>query len=726
MYCLRLFLFFAVSSLVSALPPKFAGSDVQKQYLVLDLPGLHTNVQEEDIPLMFSGQLQLYPENNTNYFFWSYKDQHPLPENTNRTMFWLNGGPGCSSLDGALLEAGPFRVNEDRKIVYNKGSWHKAANMVFVDQPGGTGFSYTDVYDSELYQVTQDFLVFMSKYYEIFPEERDNEIYFAGESYAGQYIPYIADGILRHNRNLTEGEKPYNLKGLLIGNGWISPNEQSLSYLPYAVQAGIVSTENERWGQILSDHEQCQKIVNRIDANFDGELHEYEVSSSTCERVLQTLLTITRDKSLPKDEQCFNMYDYTKKDSFPSCGMNWPHELVFVMPFLREDEVKGDLNIKNNQVWRECSGAVGSHLHARNSIPSVHLLPSILETVPIVLFNGNLDIICNYMGTESFIKKMTWGGSKGFSSQDTTDWIYDSKTAGYIKSERNLTFVNVFGASHMVPYDVPEISRALIDLITGNYDVQETQTKSDKTKKSYVTYPIGVRAAKLEADAKAKAEADAKTKAEADAKAKADAAKQGGQASPTEEEKVDGDKSNSDASTSESAIPEDYDKSATVSKITRVIQLLVIIVLIWGMYVLYTSCKSRPSSIIKTGPSTGKKKNVQWADQLRRFQEDDEEAQRQNQGFFSKTFGKFTTGDNRGNYTPAPDKYYEDIELGDGITEHDEQSGASLGSASVDNFVIDSEEEDELEEQEQVHTPPPATIQEHEVTTDAIDNESPK
>lgn len=77
------------------------------------------------------------------------------------------------------------------------------------------------------------FIKFMEKYYELYPEELDNDIYLAGESYAGQYIPYIAKAMLERNSNLQEGQKEYKLKGLLIGNGWVSPNEQSLAYMPF-------------------------------------------------------------------------------------------------------------------------------------------------------------------------------------------------------------------------------------------------------------------------------------------------------------------------------------------------------------------------------------------------------------------------------------------------------------------------------------------------------------
>lgn len=672
---IKYLLLILVQSFVAFALPFTSRSDPKAEYLVTFLPGLYLNIRKDERPLMFAGQLELYPENQTHYFFWKYQDTNQIPEAKKRTIFWLNGGPGCSSMDGALMEAGPFRINKEGEVIYNEGSWHKSGDIVFVDQPAGTGFSYSDDYDHDLDQITVEFVRFMEKFFELFPEDASNEIYFAGESYAGQYIPYIADGILRRNKNLREGEKPFNLKGLMIGNGWIAPNEQSLSYLPYSVQAGIIKTNNPRWSLILRQHQECQDIVSKNDGPDGSDVSQ--VVSNTCERVLNLILEATRDQLAADNEQCVNMYDYTLRDSYPSCGMNWPPDLANVTPFLREQSVMNDLNLINHKKWSECSGKVGNSFKAKNSKPAIHLFPSILEEIPIMLFNGNRDIICNYIGIEGFIKKLTWNGQTGFSEDlDTLDWVYDKKTAGYIQTERNLTVVNVFDASHMVPFDKPEISRSLIDIITGNFDEKEIDNKSDKKKKSIVTYPLGVRMAKQKEESELKTSLTSVTQSKTSSISAVS-----GKSSATSTT------SDKEHSATPSAEAEKAKNQQTSNRITRLIQLLVIVVLIWGVYILYSSYKSRPSSIIKTGPS-GKKKNVQWADQLRQFEE--EEIEQNEQGILSRAFNKLKGGDSRGTYAPTSGKAFEDIEMNEGITEHTDRR--------VDDFIIESDEEDAHDE----------------------------
>lgn len=110
------------------------------------------------------------PETNGNLFFWHFQNRHIA--NRQRTVIWLNGGPGCSSMDGALMEVGPYRLKNDHELEYNPGRWDEFANMLFVDNPVGTGFSYvsTDSYLHELDEMAAQFIVFMEKFFEMLPE----------------------------------------------------------------------------------------------------------------------------------------------------------------------------------------------------------------------------------------------------------------------------------------------------------------------------------------------------------------------------------------------------------------------------------------------------------------------------------------------------------------------------------------------------------------------------
>ena len=120
--------------------------------------------------------IEVNPEHNGNLFFWHFQNKHIA--NRQRTVLWLNGGPGCSSMDGALMEIGPYRVQEDGTLRYNDGSWDEFANILFVDNPVGTGFSYvnTDSYVHELTDMADQMVIFLEKFFAIFPEYQNNDV----------------------------------------------------------------------------------------------------------------------------------------------------------------------------------------------------------------------------------------------------------------------------------------------------------------------------------------------------------------------------------------------------------------------------------------------------------------------------------------------------------------------------------------------------------------------
>ncbi|WEW55651.1 Cell death protease [Emydomyces testavorans] len=439
----------------------YAAEKTAADYYVRSLPGQ----PETPLPKMHAGHVEVDREHNGNLFFWHFQNRHIA--NRQRTVVWLNGGPGCSSMDGALMEVGPYRLKDDHTLTYNEGSWNEFANLLFVDQPVGTGFSYvsTDSYLHELDEMADHFVTFLEKWFELFPEYEHDDLYFAGESYAGQYIPYIAKAILDRNQNKTTKmqNRVWNLKGLLIGNGWFSPVEQYQSYLPFAYKEKLLQSGSDAAKRVEKAHSDCISELDRTGGRD-------QIHVSTCEIILTAILDGTK-----KDEKCTNMYDIQLTDKYPACGMNWPPDLEHLTPYLRRDDVTAALHINNDKKtgWRECTGAVSSNFKPHKSKPSVQLLPGLLESgVPIVLFSGANDFICNHIGTEQLVHNMKWSGGTGFELSPGVwaprhDWTFEGEAAGYYQEARNLTYILFYNASHMVPFDFARRSRDMLDRFMG-------------------------------------------------------------------------------------------------------------------------------------------------------------------------------------------------------------------------------------------------------------------
>ena len=57
-------------------------------------------------------------------------------------------GPGCSSSIGLFMELGPCQIRDANGTKFNPHAWNSKANLFFVDQPVGVGFSYAEYGES--------------------------------------------------------------------------------------------------------------------------------------------------------------------------------------------------------------------------------------------------------------------------------------------------------------------------------------------------------------------------------------------------------------------------------------------------------------------------------------------------------------------------------------------------------------------------------------------------
>ena len=110
--------------------------DNPEAFKVTNLPGLNPPLASNQ----FAGFITIDKKNKGDIFYWLFEASES--PDTAPLLIWLNGGPGCSSMDGLFLEIGPFKVAQDGKtLILNQQSWHHAANVLFIDQPLGTGLS---------------------------------------------------------------------------------------------------------------------------------------------------------------------------------------------------------------------------------------------------------------------------------------------------------------------------------------------------------------------------------------------------------------------------------------------------------------------------------------------------------------------------------------------------------------------------------------------------------
>lgn len=420
---------------------------------------------------MHAGEVSV-TERGSALFFWDFTLPSTSTDDKKRPLvIWLNGGPGCSSLDGALMEIGPIRPTKDG-VQYNQG-WLDQADLLFIDQPMDTGFSSfkEDAWDTTLTQSTGHLMTFLERYFDMIHKEgiEYDDIIIAGESYAGQYIPHLARSIKDSDWGRDK------LKAVSLGNAWIDPNLQALSYIPFGIHEGFIvpSRDESRLESMLQKQDVCQNVNNSNKA--------VKFADENCDNILSLLLFHFKpDKEHLK---CINVYDISKVDDYPACGNNWPENLGDVTAYLNKPDVQQSLNIVTKNKWKECNDKVFNSFKPSRDELSAPLLAGLLDDgVKVQLFSGVNDLICNYLSTEMVMRHHLRDFITLPEEDDTLEprdiqvmktqylWEHSNVMAGEASVWGNLSYVKINDASHMVAYDFPERSQGLLEILMNDKD----------------------------------------------------------------------------------------------------------------------------------------------------------------------------------------------------------------------------------------------------------------
>lgn len=165
---------------------------------------------EFDVGESYAGSLPLNDTSTDDeLFFWFFPSTNS--DAKEEILIWLNGGPGCSSLEGLLQENGPFLWQSGTFApIQNPYGWNRLTNVIYVDQPVGTGFSQGTPTAQNEEDVANQFMGFWKNFVDTF-DLQDYKVYIVGESYAGMYVPYIASGMLDANDTSY-----YNVSGIMV------------------------------------------------------------------------------------------------------------------------------------------------------------------------------------------------------------------------------------------------------------------------------------------------------------------------------------------------------------------------------------------------------------------------------------------------------------------------------------------------------------------------------
>ncbi|CAB0040177.1 unnamed protein product [Trichogramma brassicae] len=406
-------------------------------------------VQHKDMALMmeissYSGYFTVNKEYNSNMFFWFFPAQME-PKNA-PVVLWLQGGPGATSLFGLFTENGPYSVTKNQTLQRRKYSWNLNHNVIYIDNPVGTGYSFTD--DDKGYAVNEtdvgrDVHTALEQFFLLFPELRANDFYVTGESYAGKYVPAVSHAIKDYN---IKAKLKINLKGLAIGNGLTDPMNQ-LYYSDYLYQIGLLDFNGrDQFKQLES---QARELIKQ---------EKYMEAFVVFDRLIDN--DLTPEPSLFKNLTGFDFYfNYLHtKDSEASDRF---------ATFVQRPDVRKAIHVGNCSFDTEAK-KVETHLQEDITKSASFFVSDLLQHYKVLIYNGQLDIIVAYPLTENYLQNLEWPGAKDYKVAKRKQWWVGKELAGYSKIVHNLTEVLVRNAGHMVPADQPMWAWDLITRFTRN------------------------------------------------------------------------------------------------------------------------------------------------------------------------------------------------------------------------------------------------------------------
>jgi len=388
--------------------------------------------------------------NSRHLFYWFFESRND-PQ-SDPFVIWLSGGPGCSSLLALFMENGPYIVQEDLSLKLNPYSWNSNATVLWIDQPAGSGFSYGRKVLHEN-DVANDMYEFIQKFFAKYPKYSKLDFYIFGESYAGHFVPAVSRKIVEMNDQLnvssnSESNIYINFEGIGIGNGMTNPGIQFLYYLPFA-QANDLGSEKiyQSMGVMLP---LCDTLIEYCNSFDSVDPRERALKWASC---VHAYKVCNKGEILPIQQTGVNLYDVRE-----DCGSENKlcYDFSLVEKFLDQKEVKRALGVI--KPWAECNQLVdlvmvydGDWMLRFDQC----VADALAAHVRVLIYAGEYDFICNWMGNAAWTDSLDWDGANAFRKARNMLWNINGVTVGSYKSAKGLTFLKVKNAGHMVPMDQP-------------------------------------------------------------------------------------------------------------------------------------------------------------------------------------------------------------------------------------------------------------------------------
>ncbi|XP_018325890.1 venom serine carboxypeptidase-like [Agrilus planipennis] len=335
-----------------------------------------------------------------------------------------------------FVQNGPFKLTSNNSVQFRQESWTKNHSVLYIDNPVGTGFSFTQddagfVRDGN--STGADIYEALVQFFKLFPELRKNKFFMAGESYAGKFIPAVSHVILEKN---PKAEVPINLVGVVIGGAICDPVNQ-LYYDEYLYQIGLIDLNGK-----TQFREQEEEIISLIkNEQWSQALDAYRLLINA------NLTTATLFMNLTGFTSTFNYLVPNNTGLLSEIGR--------LSQYLQNPNVKNAIHVGNSS-FNIINNTVQLKLTDDYMKSIAPWLSELMDNVQVLIYSGQLDILFPYSLVENYLRQLTFKDVQLYKNAKREIWLVDNEVAGYKKHAGKFTEVLVRNAGHLSIVDQPK------------------------------------------------------------------------------------------------------------------------------------------------------------------------------------------------------------------------------------------------------------------------------
>lgn len=363
-------------------------------------------------------------------------------------VLYLEGTPGKNMFFSIFTQNGPFSMGPDGQLKLRRESWNNKHHMIYMDSMPGFGYT-SGIERNHLMEVrlVSSLRSVLRTFFRIFSSIRQNPFFLAGNYYAWTYLPLLASALHDDKVQRPKSNSEINFKGIIIANGLVNTDEQ-FSFGDYLYITGLIDDNGKEQFEALERNFKLPTVKSDSKTFY----HNFEQLIMGNNSLFKELTGYRHPYNILEDE-----LPSTLNDSITHFIFSWITRL----------DVRRALHIGDEQKYHPLSQIALTNWKKFVNSGSFDKLSNTFQNDRVLIYTGNLDILCPYPSVERWLEKFSWPNKQEFTDAERIPW-YDSSNelAGYIKKSQNIIEFVMINAGHYPCIDQPKRTLELVEGFT--------------------------------------------------------------------------------------------------------------------------------------------------------------------------------------------------------------------------------------------------------------------